>query len=157
MTSEQMFAWAAGLFEGEGTFLCCRRGKTGYTRGLVLVSTDEDVVRRFAGVVNAGRVHGPRIVVSRDGIQRKPIWRWRTSRWVEIEPLTRRLLPYLGARRRAAAEKLLANPPQAPHFAATCRRGHERSEKNTYVNSRTGQRQCRVCQGRTRASKADAA
>jgi hypothetical protein len=32
----------------------------------------------------------------------------------------------------------------------TCKKGHERTEENTYVNKKTGQRQCRVCRKNNR-------
>src|SRR4051812_10898075 len=56
--TEAEIAWAAGLFEGEG---CLRVNDTyGAKRPRAeLVSTDEDVVRRFHAIVGVGNVHGP--------------------------------------------------------------------------------------------------
>lgn len=101
------FAWACGLFEGEGT-ITCRLDKNSRRniRRLSMNQTDLDVLQRFASIV------GGKIAVEPTRIAgRRPIWRWQLTHWDEVEPMLRRMLPYLGIRRRAAAEALLSNPP----------------------------------------------
>ena len=49
MATEAEQAWAAGIFEGEGTIVIF--GPTKRQRSLSVSMTDEDVIRRFAAVV----------------------------------------------------------------------------------------------------------
>jgi hypothetical protein len=92
-------AWAAGLFEGEGCVTVSvypNKVKGWHTRQKVeLVTTDEDVIRKFAEIVGVGSVHGPRY---REGRQ-KPIWNWRSCRWDDIYYILDLFIDYLGQRR----------------------------------------------------------
>jgi hypothetical protein len=106
VTAEADFAWACGLFEGEGSVIHRGHGRSMH-RGLSLGMTDLDVLERFASIMG-GRI-GQR---SERGGAYKPMWRWQLARWRDVEPLLRRMLPYMGARRRGAMEKLLADPPK---------------------------------------------
>jgi hypothetical protein len=70
-------AWAAGVFEGEGTVVVqwSTRSPRQYVQ-LVVAMTDEDVVREFARVVGVGSVNGPR---ANGKLGRKPIWKWSAA------------------------------------------------------------------------------
>lgn len=71
---------------------------------------DEDVVRRFADIVDAGTV---RVSQRRNRVNREnhhTIYTWECGRWADTERILKTFLPHLGARRRAAALKLLADP-----------------------------------------------
>jgi hypothetical protein len=107
---QREFAWACGLFEGEGSISNPDTKHTGRaalrSRQLWLSTTDLDVLERFQGVMGGYIDDKPRI---REPF--KPLWRWQVTSWGEVAPLLRAMLPYLGERRRAAAEKLLAEPP----------------------------------------------
>lgn len=98
-------AWAAGLFEGEGS-ITMRRDLRGYwQRTLSLSMCDRDVLERFARIV------GAEANIYADGRpMRRPLYAWRCGRWSVIEPMLTAFLPYLGERRRAKALELLANP-----------------------------------------------
>lgn len=93
-------AWAAGLFEGEGTCCVVRNGKS--LRATVeLTSTDEDVVRKFHRIMGCGKL------TCRDRPPNKPAWKWYAySAGIVIEVLTV-LLPFLGERRTKEAEVVL--------------------------------------------------
>jgi hypothetical protein len=93
-------AWAAGLFEGEG---CICINAEGYVI-LALVMADEDVVRRFAAEVGAGKVSGP---IKRGREHWKPMWRWLTTNRAEIEAVLHELRPYLGDRRAEKANQAI--------------------------------------------------
>lgn len=99
MTSDDI--WAAGLFEGEG----CFHGRTAKPRlvAVKLVSTDEDVLRRFAAVMGVGTVAGP---ISR-GRRFKPYWSWQVASFQDVQYIVCRLWGQLGARRRAKAVEML--------------------------------------------------
>jgi hypothetical protein len=107
VTDAEDFAWACGLFEGEGSIrnhLDANSKRN--VRRLALGTTDLDVLERFQSIMGGSIL---RTAHCRPGY--KPVWRWQLTHWDDLEPLLRRMLPYLGIRRRAAAEALLANPP----------------------------------------------
>ena len=95
-------AWAAGLFEGEGSiFVATINGRSGnysYAR-LELKMTDEDVVRQFQRVVMAGKVRykPPRKA------HYKEAWCWQLTNKEECKRVLADFWPYLGTRRKAKA------------------------------------------------------
>lgn len=91
-------AWAAGLFEGEGSIFA---GKERGSITLALSMTDEDVVRRFHEVIGRGTVVGPH---HRSG--QKDQWTWRCST-LDAEVILQALIPWLGVRRTERAEEAL--------------------------------------------------
>jgi hypothetical protein len=106
VTPAEEIAWAAGLFEGEGSVTT--------QDGAVIVQvkmTDEDVIRRFDSVVGRGRVYGPYVWHGRDGCVRKPFWTW-VARDDAASDVLERLLPWLCARRVR-----LINEAARPRFA----------------------------------------
>lgn len=96
--------WAAGLFEGEGSISLARSRNRIYPR-LVLASTDEDVVRRFHETIGVGYVNGPYKQANRP--HTKPTWRWEAFGTSARKALPL-LLPFLGERRTARANEVLA-------------------------------------------------
>lgn len=106
------FAWAVGLFEGEGTmgvYQWAKRGDKIVVMGVGM--TDEDVIRRFHRAVGFGRVTGPH-----KNRNVKPIWRWRLQNHRDSHALLVRMLPYLGERRRARAVDILQWIEERPRF-----------------------------------------
>ena len=99
-------AWAAGLFEGEGSISATPERRNvphgsvwRYIR-LSLGSTDEDVVRRFHEVAGCGSVGGPYQYKA----ERKPHWQWSAT-GAKADAFLEEILPLLGERRqRRAAE-----------------------------------------------------
>lgn len=107
-------AWAAGLFEGEGT-IAPKRGKGNAHRyQAAIIMTDEDVVRRFGRTVEIGKVYGP---YQPKNPKFRPIWRWTTTKHDEITELFRLIGDHLGERRRRTFEEALADV--AAHPAVT--------------------------------------
>jgi hypothetical protein len=155
MTSnETEIAWAAGLFEGEGTVgvYVDKRGRKPRPSA-ALSMTDEDVVRRFAAVIGSGSVFGqqPR------GRGRKVLWRWQSRSKPTIRAMAAAFGPYLGERRKqqmAAAVAVALEP--APSERTHCPHGHAYSPRNTYIGGRNGRsRFCRTCaRDRERARRA---
>jgi hypothetical protein len=90
-------AWAAGLFEGEGSIT-----GSGGRLDVRVKMTDEPVVRHFAKVMDCGRVYGPYNYEYRDGSKRKPHWVW-VAVSTEAFDVLQILWPWLGERRRAQA------------------------------------------------------
>jgi hypothetical protein len=100
MADAEEIAWAAGLFEGEGSITMCGR----YVH-LQLKSTDEDVVVRFHEVVGCGSVYGPYSYNQPDGYKRKPAWVW-VCREADAMIVFRKFAPWLGKRRLARGREL---------------------------------------------------
>lgn len=97
------FAWAAGLFEGEGSIYAPNdHGVRGRIIALQLQMKDEDVVRRFHSIVKVGSVNAwqPK---DRD----YPMWKWKACARYDVESFLEVVWPWLGARRRAKAIQLL--------------------------------------------------
>lgn len=148
MTVDDSWAWAAGLFEGEGCIGHYPKGSgRAYTaRGLRLDMADGDVVHRFRDVVGVGKIFYRQ---PRGGVHLKGLYCWSCARWPEVEAVLREMLPYFGERRRGAAEVLLADPARPRGEDRThCLHGHELTPDNTYQQPGTNMRACRECRRR---------
>lgn len=147
-----MLAWAAGLFEGEGTILNYVGADGRWVRRLALVMTDEDVVKRFHQVVGSGKMSGP---TQRENPDWKPIWTWRCTKQADCAAILKSFLPYLGERRTKAALALIFNPAGPAHRprSSHCKNGHEMSEENVVVDKR-GCRACGICRREYRKQRA---
>lgn len=98
-------AWAAGLFDGDGsTYLAKHRSHAGqfYLEAALTQSSwtgVPEILPRFANVVGCGRVYGPYPLPA----PHAPVYRWRACRRAQIEAMIERLLPYLDPVRRDQA------------------------------------------------------
>jgi hypothetical protein len=102
-------AWAAGLFEGEGSVYVCKVGDR--TRaGVELSSTDEDVILKFVSIIGFGKI------AKRERPPHKTHWRWYLYNRDEIIEVIELLLPYLGERRTIDAEKALAKAKETRNY-----------------------------------------
>jgi hypothetical protein len=90
-------SWAAGLFEGEGTFTLAQTGRTNYPKA-ALVMADEDIVRRFHEIVAVGRVCNEQRKQRAE--HHKMLYRWTVSQREGFLTFAALLMPYLGSRRR---------------------------------------------------------
>jgi hypothetical protein len=88
--------WAVGLFEGEG---CLYRDKRCNTWTLQLRMTDEDVVKRFADIVQCGKINFEGAQPTRNKPNVKPCWRWDCSKKSEVKRVLTLFLPHFGNRR----------------------------------------------------------
>lgn len=91
-------SWAAGLFEGEGTFTLSRWHGNSIGPKAALVMGDEEIVNRFHRIVGLGRV----CIENRKqrASHHKVMYRWTVSERSEFLDFASLLMPYLGARRR---------------------------------------------------------
>lgn len=97
----QEWAWAAGLYEGEGSVT---KGKHGTTYTVSMGMTDEDIVHRFHQIIGCGKVYGP-YQPKRKGS--KLFWRWSVSDKEGTLRFAERILKWLGPRRQAQLEPAL--------------------------------------------------
>lgn len=117
MTYEQETLWLAGWLEGEGSFMC--RPNCNEIR-ISVGSTDEDVVRRAAAAIGpfvkiyaqAGKQRPELIDPSVKVYKGRPshyqtLWRFEVLGDKAVE-LGKRILPFMGQRRKAKIEFLLA-------------------------------------------------
>jgi hypothetical protein len=131
---EAELAWAAGLFEGEGWI-----GPKGARAGMSLSMTDEDVVERFAAVVECGTVSGPWVRTGHP--ERKPMFSWQASGRADVARLLDLFLPWMGVRRKARMETVrlrLTPPPDR------CPNGHPKTPETTYLHQ-DGRPRCVLC------------
>lgn len=148
-------AWAAGLFEGEG---CIHIGAR--NAGLMLRTTDHDVLVKFHRIVECGNIRGPLPVAEP---HHKPSWDWRAGSQADREAVLAAFLPWLGARRRERAQQML-DLPRIYHWQRAkshCKNGHPFDGPDSDVHltvDASGQvtvRRCRHCERRrNRAYKA---
>ena len=91
----------AGLFEGEGSISISK--KKGYCY-LQLVSTDEDVLYKFARLANC---KNKITYCKRRPHQTKDHWKWQVGNQADVTRLLEIMLPFLGDRRSAKANEVL--------------------------------------------------
>src|SRR5579872_2209021 len=99
-SNEAMVGWAAGLFEGEGSWYLDRDG---YTLRACLTMTDKDVVEKFAALIGRGSF-GSRARYA----NRKQEWGWRLRGSDVVIEMAQAFWPYLGERRRARFDEIMA-------------------------------------------------
>lgn len=102
----EKIAWAAGLFEGEGSLGITRRpGKRTpelvYGR-LTMGMADRDVVERFAAVVGCGKIGSQQVPEGH-----KPIHLWACGSTKDVRRVLLMFLPWLGERRLQRAREIL--------------------------------------------------
>lgn len=102
---EAEIAWAAGLYEGEGTV-----GLTSSGIQVALKMCDEDVVRRWGQAVGFGKFYGPHQYKG----CKKPQCEWRVCTGDQVVALLEAFRPWLGKRRIEQLEKMIANRQPLP-------------------------------------------
>jgi hypothetical protein len=108
--SEELLAWAAGLFDGDGsTCFAKHRTHAGYrTAEMSLTQSSAegapDVLVRFLRAVGVGRLYRPY-----GGNETwAPVYRWKALRFSDVEHAAHAMWPWLGGRKRSQAEAVLA-------------------------------------------------
>lgn len=152
MTSHEMdVAWAAGLFEGEGSITLNR--KTSARRELLygcfaVGMTDEDVIRRLRDVMGFGSIR----VEPRSHLGRKDMYVWKTNSRSDFLRAAELLRPWLGARRGTKLkeiEELVSPERRRPPKRRLCKKGHSLTGLNAKPNGRAGGGRpkitCRAC------------
>lgn len=146
----EWWAWAAGLFEGEGSAICrpmSRRRVKQWQRRLQVPSSDRDVLDRLREIVRAGHVRPTKARRNDPERRLKPMFVWTCSKWSDIERIAGRFYPFLCARRRIQVDFLLRHPagPVGGPPRMQCKRGHPLSGPGADVYIYGRERQCRRC------------
>lgn len=130
-------AWTAGYFEGEGSLSIRNVGDRPWIQ-LSLTSTDDDVLERFVETVGAGRIYGPYRLREPNV---KPQRQWRAHGWETLQRLRDEWWPWLGERRRARFDEVLAQrPPKYVQINRATRRFTDdqvRDMRASYANGET--------------------
>ena len=136
-STDEWRAWAAGLFDGEGSLcLLDHRSHAGYKNAEMAITQGSgngmpEVLERFARVVGTGHVYGP--YAQSDSTL--GIYRWKSVVHSRIDETVRLLWPWLGVVKRAQAAaalnvirsqpQLLRGRPEWGYHKTHCLRGHE--------------------------------
>jgi hypothetical protein len=102
--SEVDIAWAAGLFEGEGSLSIARRRERGYPLFRVS-SNDKDVLERFAAIIGCGHVRTRQKPAK---AQHKQQYEFTLTRQQQARDAFYAMYPWLGERRRTRGLEVLA-------------------------------------------------
>lgn len=149
-------AWAAGLFEGEGTMRVYPRMGTKNLQVLMrLAMTDKDVVERYAAVIGVGRV-GSIVRAKSPSTAHLKVCFYCDLYGAKVAPLLRLFLPYFGVRRRERALSVLEVAMGLPldhKDRVACPRGHPYSGANLYVYR--GSRFCKTCRNAAQVAYAE--
>lgn len=139
MTTQAEKAWAAGLFEGEGS---CLVGGSGNRQPRVqMVMTDREPITRFQRIVGCGQVAS---YPSYSG--HKPTWRWNVQGQEDVLAVLALLWPWLSPRRQEQAAEVIERASKMNDGRGYCKRGHDLSDPvHLYVHKKTGKRHCRTC------------
>lgn len=147
--SEAELAWAAGLFDGEGTIWSGiqirnkpRLGAKNRRIALSLAMTDRYSVEQFARLLDLG-FYGP---IKSQG--KKPLWQARTTGRIRALAAVEKMWPWLGPVKRqqilrAVAKYLLCDYHNPRQHKTHCPRGHPLKE---YGNG--SRRACLTCNRR---------
>lgn len=135
-------AWAAGLFEGEGSV---QVGNHGVGINITLAMTDPEPVRKFAGITGA-KVYGP---YERRQENHSAVWRASLYGHAEmVQDLLLHLKPHLCSRRILQIEGAI-DRARAPKFRVgelICDQMAQTNSPNGYSKHwRRGEKACEVC------------
>lgn len=141
-------AWAAGLFEGEGSITVQRQRSTARIGIRFTMSmTDLDVMQRFCAIVGCGSLTGP----TWHSGSTKPQWRFYAGT-PDFARLAWMFRPFLGERRRQALKDALrayrTQPARRNHQREKthCPHGHEYTAANTFRYPNHPARRCLTCE-----------
>lgn len=143
--SRESLAWAAGLFEGEGSIF---GSKSSSSIIVAIAMTDKDVLDKFASVIGL-----PISVIARKKTNKhKQVYEWRTAKYEYSQAVVAMLWPWLCSRRREQAKTLLLrassgrrSPGTGPDLSKShCKNGHPFYFDNVYI-AKKGTKVCKKC------------
>ncbi len=155
-TRENM-AWAAGFFDGEGSFWSnVRNDASDGVRAITasVTNTDRELLDKFQSIVGLGKVRGP---YQEQRGNRQPVYRWSVGGHRAVQAVGAMMWEWLGTyKRQRWAEALTTwragvrpNAIELKRAQTHCKWGHPLSGDNLRFNGR--QRMCRTCDRRRSA------
>ena len=139
--TERNLAWAAGFFEGEGSFFANYYkerldGKRLFRTHASLAQKDIGLLEQFKNIIGFGVI-----------CENSRCSAWKTTRIGEAEKLLQWFRPWLSKRRIEKAEKLILSEQQQEFnpLSLYCSKGHEYTNENTITYSDRKGRICRQC------------
>ena len=145
-------AWAAGLFDGEGTIGVRRSGKQARLRRIAMAigMTHRPAVQRFCSAVRIGKVYDGRIASSRSNA--KPVHLWAVYNHEHTQYVVALLWNYLSPEKKEQAKAALLAWKTERHGTSKeqCVRGHNLNE--TRRKTPGGDNWCLACK-RIRTAK----
>lgn len=93
-------AWLAGLIEGEGYFSISKKGHI----SLGVNMCDLDIIERLREVTGEGLIYSRKVYVP----NHSPSWSWKVAKHDEVQAIARTIRPWMGARRQARIDQVLA-------------------------------------------------
>lgn len=108
--SEDWAAWAAGLYDGEGsTYLTPHRSHAGYNNAEARITQGSpmdvpEVLNRFVRIVGRGHINGP----YRQEEANLLVYRWTACAYRDIDQVLTTIWPWLGAVKREQATRVRA-------------------------------------------------
>lgn len=156
MATDAEIAWAAGLFEGEGSWGVYAHHERGNPRAACraqLGMTDRDVVERFHRIVGFGNV----TTRQPNRSNRQRLYIWASGEAAAVRSLVELFRPWLGSRRLASGEKLLRDSAHIQvhsRLRTHCPKGHPLSGPNLmpYFHPKRPDRMVRKCRACTNQS-----
>uniref|UniRef100_A0A6M3L357 Putative homing endonuclease n=1 Tax=viral metagenome TaxID=1070528 RepID=A0A6M3L357_9ZZZZ len=140
--TERNLAWAAGFFEGEGSFFVAyqvprKDGSKIFHTHASLTQKDEDLLNQFRNIVGFGVICN----------SSKNVKAWKTTKVGEASKLLEWFRPWLSNRRIDKAENLLheENLQILRPLSKVCLNGHEYTVENTIQYEGRKGRICRIC------------
>jgi len=117
-TTDDWRAWAAGLYDGEGSvYLLDHRTHDNYHLAEMCVTQcgrdtlAPEVLRRFAEIAGVGHINGPYAQEE----PYSPVWRFKSAAWSDIVVVLESISPWLGpvkqTQAREAREVIESQPP----------------------------------------------
>ncbi len=106
MARSDDLAWAAGLFEGEGSIVCnlIHNRNNSYRTSVSMSSSDKDVLEKFTEIVERGTVLGP---YKSKYPNRKDKYDWAVQNYSDCLFVLGQLYPHLCERRKAKADQFI--------------------------------------------------
>jgi len=106
LRTREELAWAAGLFDGEGSIVLVKRANHRQHAEMSMGLTDRDLIQRFQNVMG-GCMNGPHTHVA--GLA---MWSWNLHTFEKVQAAIVMLWPWLGERRRTRATEVLSQVSQ---------------------------------------------
>lgn len=100
----EALAWAAGLFDGEGSFSSHRAYNGNYYPHASIGQAHREVLDRFMLSVGLGKVYGP---YAPTGLSKKQWWQYHCSGALGVHSLLERLRPWLGTIKTNDGDRVL--------------------------------------------------